>query len=309
MAMLVTGGCGFIGHHFVRAWRRAHPGDPLLVLDALTYAADPTRIEGLADLLVGDIAAPEAVHRAFDRLGRVDQIVHFAAESHVDRSIAAPAPFVHTNVLGTQVLLDVARERGVGRFLHVSTDEVYGSIPAGALAVEEGAPFAPRSPYAASKVGGEALAAAAFHTWGLPTIVARPTNTFGTGQYPEKLLPVLLRAALSGAPLPLYGDGLHERDWLDVHEHVAALLLLLDRAAPGSAWNVAGTGPRTNRSVAEAICRLLGLPHSRIVSVADRPGHDRRYHVSGSKLAALGFQARRPLEEALPELLREAEAA
>lgn len=307
MAMLVTGGCGFIGHHFVHAWRRAHPDDPLVVLDALTYAADPARIEGLADLVVGDIAAPEAVHRAFDRLGRVDRIVHFAAESHVDRSIAAPAPFVHTNVLGTVVLLDVARERGVGRFLHVSTDEVYGSIPPGAPAAEEGAPFAPRSPYAASKVGGEALAAAAFHTWGVPTIVARPTNTFGTGQYPEKLLPVLLRAALSGAPLPLFGDGLHERDWLDVHEHVAALLLLLDRAAPGTAWNVAGTGPRTNRSVAEAICRLLGLPPSRIVSVADRPGHDRRYHVAGSKLAALGFRARRPLEEALPELLREAE--
>jgi dTDP-glucose 4,6-dehydratase len=183
---------------------------------------------------------------------------------------------------------------------------VYGSIAVGSPPATESAPFAARSPYAASKVGGEALVAAAFHTWGLPTLIARPANTFGTGQFPEKLLPVLLRAALEGADLPLYGDGLHERDWLHVHEHVEALLLLLANAAPGTAWNVAGTGPRTNRSVAEAICTALGLPRSRIGSVTDRPGHDRRYHVDGSRLAALGFRARGSIEEALPTLIAEA---
>lgn len=306
MATLVTGGCGFIGHHFVQAWHRSNPNDPMVVLDALTYAAEPTRVHGCAELVVGDIADPTAVHRAFDRLGRVDRLVHFAAESHVDRSIATPAPFVRTNVLGTQVLIDVARIRGVGRFLHVSTDEVYGSIPVGAPPAGEGAPFAPRSPYAASKVGGEALVAAAHHTYGLDTVIARPTNTFGLGQFPEKLLPVLLRAALAGDPLPLYGDGLHERDWLDVGEHVAALQLLIERAPAGSAWNVAGTGPRSNRSVAEAVCVALGLPSSRIGSVADRPGHDRRYHVDASRLAVLGFRASRRIEDALPELIREA---
>ena len=309
MGVLVTGGCGFIGHHFVRAWREAHPGGDLVVLDKLTYAADPDRIEGLAHLVVGDVADAAAVGAAFDRLGRVDAIVHLAAESHVDRSIAEPAPFVRTNVLGTQTLLSVAQARGVGLFLHVSTDEVYGSIAVGSPPAVESSPFAPRSPYSASKVGGEALVAAAFHTYALPTVIARPTNTFGTGQFPEKLLPVLVRAALSGAPLPLYGDGLHERDWLHVSELVSALLLLLDRAEPGTVWNVAGTGPRSNRSVAEAVCAALNLPHSRIGSVADRPGHDRRYHIDGSRLRRLGFSAVRGIEGELPGLIAEARPA
>jgi dTDP-glucose 4,6-dehydratase len=305
MGTLVTGGCGFIGHHFVRAWRAAHPGEALVVLDALTYAADPARVAGLATLIRGDICDPGAVRTAFETLGHVDRLVHFAAETHVDRSIVGPASFVRTNVLGTGVLLDVARERGVGRFLHVSTDEVYGSVPSGAPATPEEAPFAARSPYAASKVGAEALVSAAFHTWGVPTVIARPANTFGTGQYPEKLLPVLIGAALAGRPLPLYGDGLHERDWLAVDEHVEALGLLTN-AAPGSVWNIPGTGPRTNRSVAEAVCAALRLPASRIVSVADRPGHDRRYHADGTRLAALGFRARQSIEEALPDLIAEA---
>lgn len=307
MRVLITGGCGFIGHHLVRHWAARAPGDRLLVLDALTYAADPSRVAGFAPVLVGDVADPAAVRRAFDTLGGVDLVLHLAAESHVDRSLADPAPFVRTNVLGTQVLLDVARERGVGRLVHVSTDEVYGEVLDGA--VGEAAPFRPGSPYAASKAGAEHLVAAAVRSFALPAVVVRPANTFGAGQYPEKLLPVLARAAVTGAPLPLYGDGLQARDWLAVEDLCEALTRIAAAAAPGTAWNVAGTGPRTNRSVAEAVCDAAGVRHARITRVPDRPGHDRRYAMSGAALAALGFTPRLRLEEALPALVAEARAA
>lgn len=309
MRLVVTGGCGFIGHHFVRRWREAHAGDRIVVLDALTYAGDASRIAGLAELVVGDVADPDAVRRAFTLAGDVDFLVHFAAETHVDRSLKAPATFVRTNVLGTQVLLDVVRERGVGRLLHVSTDEVYGSIADDTPPASEEAPFRPGSPYAASKVGADALVTAAFNSFNLPTIVVRPANTFGTGQYPEKLLPVLIRAALRGASLPLYGDGLHVRDWLAVEDHVAALNLLLARAPLGSVWNLPGTGGRTNRSVAEAVCDATGVSRDRIQSVPDRPGHDRRYAMDGARLAALGFSPMITLEGALPTLVAEARGA
>ncbi|GDX78486.1 dTDP-glucose 4,6-dehydratase [Deltaproteobacteria bacterium] len=305
MRVVVTGGCGFIGHHFVRRWREIHSGDRIIVLDALTYAGDASRIAGLAELVVGDVADPEAVRGAFEAAGDVDVLVHFAAETHVDRSLHRPATFVRTNVLGTQVLLDVARERGVGRFLHVSTDEVYGSIAEDAPPAAEESPFRPGSPYAASKVGADALVTAAFNSFNLPTIVVRPANTFGTGQYPEKLLPVLIRAALRGEPLPLYGDGLHVRDWLAVEDHVTALNLLLSAAAPGSVWNLPGTGGRTNRSVAEAVCVATGVSTDRMQSVADRPGHDRRYAMDGSRLAKLGFSATIKVDDALLGLVAE----
>lgn len=305
MRLVVTGGCGFIGHHFVRRWRNEHPTDRIVVLDALTYAGDASRITGFADLVVGDVADPDAVRGAFEMVGDVDVLVHFAAETHVDRSLREPARFVRTNVLGTQVLLDVAQERGVGRFLHVSTDEVYGSIAEDEPPAVETAPFRPGSPYAASKVGADALVTAAFNSFNLPTIVVRPANTFGTGQYPEKLLPVLIRAALRGEPLPLYGDGLHVRDWLAVEDHVSALNLLLRAASPGSVWNLRGAGGRTNRSVAEAVCVATGVSLDRIQSVPDRPGHDRRYAMEGSRLAALGFSAMIKLEDALAGLVAE----
>lgn len=303
MRLVVTGGCGFIGHHFVRAWRAAHSDDRIVVLDALTYAGEATRVAGVADLEVGDIADPMAVRSAFDRAGNVDLLVHFAAETHVDRSLVDPSRFVRTNVLGTQVLLDVACERGVGQFLHISTDEVYGSLAPGAPPAVESAAFRPGSPYAASKVGAEALVTAAHNSFGLPTIVVRPCNTFGVGQYPEKLVPLLVRACLRGQPLPLYGDGLHLRDWLAVDDHVAALNLILRHAPPGSVWNLAGTGERTNRSVAEAVCAATRTSPDRIVSVADRPGHDRRYAMSAAPLAALGFSPKITLEAALAGLV------
>lgn len=303
MRLLVTGGCGFIGHHFVRAWRAAHPDDRIVVLDALTYAGDASRVAGLADLEVGDIADPSAVRRAFDRCGTVDVLVHFAAETHVDRSLLEPSRFVRTNVLGTQVTLDVALERGVGRLLHISTDEVYGSLEPGDPPAVESAAFRPGSPYAASKVGADALVTAAHNSFGLPTIVVRPCNTFGAGQHEEKLIPLLVRACLSGLPLPLYGDGLQHRDWLAVEDHVSALNLILSHASPGSVWNLAGTGERTNVSVAEAVCAATGTSPTRILSVADRPGHDRRYAMNAAPLAALGFSPTITLEDALPALV------
>ncbi len=307
MRVLVTGGCGFIGHHLVKRWTAARPADTLLVLDLLTYAGDASRLPAHAGLVVGDVADPSAVRAAFDRLGGVDMLIHLAAESHVDRSIIDPSRFVRTNVLGTQVLLDVARECGVERFLHISTDEVYGSIGLGAAT--EAAPFRPGSPYAASKAAGDLLVQAAHNTWQLPTVVARPANTFGTGQFPEKLLPVLARAAVGRASLPLYGDGLHQRDWLAVEDLCDALSLLADRAQAGSVWNIPGGGARTNRSVAEAICRVAGVSTTQIASVCDRPGHDRRYAMDGSALRALGFEAKRSLDDALPALLAEAQGS
>ena len=304
MKVLVTGGCGFIGHHLVRAWAAHHPADTVAVLDALTYAADPARIAGLAHLVVGDVADPTAFDRAADALGGIDLVVHLAAESHVDRSLRDPARFVHTNVLGTQVLIDRSRAHGVARFLHVSTDEVYGSIAHGA--VDESAPFRPGSPYAASKAGADHLVAAAVRSFGFPAVVARPANVFGTGQYPEKLLPVLARAAVRGAPLPLYGDGLHQRDWLAVEELCSALLCLAARAPEGSVWNLPGAGARTNLALAEAVLAAAAAPRALVAFVADRPGHDRRYAMTGEAAASLGIQARTPVEVAIPALVDEA---
>lgn len=304
--MLVTGGAGFLGHHLVAAWQRARPADRLLVLDALTYAADARRL-GKTPLVHGSVADPQAVREAFGRLGTVNVVVHLAAETHVDRSIASAPVFVTSNVVGTQVMLDVAREQGVDTFLHVSTDEVYGPVDEGT--VDEEAPFRPSSPYAATKAAAEHLVAAAHRTHGLPTLLARPANCFGTGQFPEKFLPVVCRAAARGKPLPLYGDGLHARDWLWAGDFASALLCLLERGQRGTAYNVPGDGPRPNREVAAAVCALAGRPESAIVSVPDRPGHDRRYAVRGDRLAALGWRRTRRLDDELPALLDEATRA
>ncbi len=304
--MLLTGGAGFLGHHLVRAWRDERPGDHVLVLDTLTYAADAARI-GETALLVGDVADPAAVHAAFDRLGRVDALVHLAAETHVDRSIVSAPVFVRTNVVGTQVLLDVARERGVGTFVHVSTDEVYGSIRSGS--VDESAPFRPSSPYAASKAAGDHLVTAAFLTHRLPTLVVRPANAFGTGQHPEKFLPLFCRAAVRGEPMPLYGDGSHQRDWLWAGDFVSAITCLLDNGERGTAYNVPGGGPVTNRAVAHAICRQAGCPRSLVTPVPDRPGHDRRYAMRGARIRALGWRRTRLLVDELPALVEEARRA
>ena len=303
--VLLTGACGFLGSHVATAWSRQFPADRLVVLDSLTYAGSRDNLAGVPHTFVrGDIADPRAVARAF--ADRIDIVVHLAAETHVDRSIDEPTAFVRTNVLGTQVLLDAARERGAPRFVHISTDEVYGSLGDSDIPTREDGPFRPSSPYAASKVGAEALVAAAHRTYGQDTVIARPANCFGLRQFPEKLIPVLLRAALAGAPLPLYGDGLYRRDWLAATEFADAILLLAERGSAGSAYNIPGSGERTNRDVAEAVCRATRVGSERIVSMRDRPGHDRRYATDGAQIRSLGFAPRLVLEDVLPALVTEA---
>ncbi|MDI3281118.1 MAG: dTDP-glucose 4,6-dehydratase, partial [Bacillota bacterium] len=229
----------------------------------------------------------------------VDVIVNFAAESHVDRSIEEPGVFIRTNVAGTQVLLDAARRYGVPLFVQISTDEVYGSLgPAGAFTEET--PLAPNSPYSASKAGADLLVRAYHHTYGLPAIITRCSNNYGPYQFPEKLIPLMITNALADEPLPVYGDGLHVRDWLYVEDHCRALDLVLEKGRPGEVYNIGGAGERTNLEVVRAILRLLGKPESLIRFVKDRPGHDRRYAMDASKIRReLGWAPRYSFEEGL----------
>jgi dTDP-glucose 4,6-dehydratase len=302
--LLVTGGAGFIGSAFVRGHLRDYPDDTLVVLDKLTYAGNLANLASVADdpwyrFVHGDIADAPLVR---ELVGGVDVIVNFAAETHVDRSILDPGAFIETDVKGTYVLLEAARRAGVALFCQISTDEVYGEVPAGAS--RESDPLAPRSPYAASKAGGELLVRAYHVTYGLPTLITRASNNFGPYQYPEKFLPVLITNALDDRPIPLYGDGRQRRDWLYVEDHCAALELLLARGEPGTAYNIGGGNERENLALAERVLDLLGKPRSLIQSVPDRPGHDRRYAVDTGRLAALGWQPARTFEAALEATVR-----
>ncbi len=302
MALLVTGGCGFIGARFVR-WQREHyPDDPVVVLDALTYAGARDALDGTgADLVVGDVADRAQVERLFAER-RIDAVAHLAAETHVDRSITGPRDFVRTNVDGTANLLELGRAAGVARFLHVSTDEVYGALALDDPAVDEAAPIRPRSPYAASKAAGDHLATAYFHTYGFPTVIARPCNNYGPRQFPEKLIPLMITRALDGEPLPVYGDGRYVRDWLHVDDCCAALDALLRRGRAGEAYNVGASDGRANLDVVRGILRLTGRPESLIRHVTDRPGHDRRYALDAGKLRReLGWAPARRFDEGLAE--------
>jgi len=308
-ALLVTGGAGFIGSNFVHAVRERDPDRRVVVLDKLTYAGNPQNLDGLGvELVKGDVAEPEDVRRAFDAAGRDGAksiaVVHFAAETHVDRSIESGLPFLRTNVVGTQVLLDVARERDARRFLHVSTDEVYGPVPAGVFTAED-APLNPTNPYSASKAASEHLVRAAVNTYGVDAVVTRCSNNYGPYQFPEKLIPLMIANACEDRPLPVYGDGLYERDWIHVRDHCDAVLEVLARGRPGAVYNIAGNSHRTNLDVLHFLLDLLGKPRSLIRHVQDRPGHDRRYAPDGSLLAAeLGWTPRRPFEEAMEETVR-----
>ncbi len=302
--LLVTGGAGFIGGNFVRL-ALADPAVEVLTLDLLTYAG---HLATLADLegeprhrfVHGDIADRELVSRLLAEL-EPDAIVGFAAESHVDRSIDGPAAFIQTNVVGTFNLLDCARGYWAGlpaerrdrfRFLHVSTDEVYGSLGATGYFTEE-TPYAPNSPYSASKAASDHLVRAWHHTFGLPTLTTNCSNNYGPFQYPEKLIPLMIGNALTGRPLPIYGDGGNVRDWLYVEDHCRAILRVLEAGRPGEVYNVGGNSERTNLEVVDALCAVLDdlvpgsshRPHARLKTfVADRPGHDRRYAIDASKL-------------------------
>jgi dTDP-glucose 4,6-dehydratase len=325
---LVTGGAGFIGANFVRA-TLASTGHTVFVLDALTYAGHLESLAGLESggrfrFVRGDVADRQAVEAAY-RDARPDAVVHFAAESHVDRSIDGPRDFVRTNVVGTQEVLEGARlhlatlapvARAAFRFLHVSTDEVYGSLgPAGRFT--EDSPYAPNSPYAASKAAADHLVRAYRETYGLPAIVTNTSNNYGPYQFPEKLIPLVTLNALEGRPLPVYGDGKQVRDWIHVEDHVGGLLAVLDRGRPGERYNLGAHDERTNLEVVEAVCAALerrrppagnealsarGVRAYRdlVTSVPDRPGHDRRYAIDASRARReLGWTARTTFAEGI----------
>jgi dTDP-glucose 4,6-dehydratase len=293
----VTGGAGFIGSAFVRLLLDQIPSCEITNFDALTYAGNSDNLEGLPSerhrFVQGDIADPEKVLEALSQ--GTDILINFAAESHVDRSIASAKEFIRTNVLGTQVLLDCARERGVGRFIQISTDEVMGSLPENekAFFTEESA-FAPNSPYAASKAAAEHLVRAAHHTFGLDTVITRCGNNYGPRQFPEKLLPLAISNALNDEPIPVYGDGRNVRDWIYVEDHCRAILLATEKGKPGAIYNVGARNERRNIDVIESLLDTLGKPRSLIRFVKDRPGHDRRYAIDSSLVEVqLGW---RPLE-------------
>jgi len=300
MRFLVTGGCGFIGSNFIRHVIEARPDWEIVNLDKLTYAGNPAN---LADLrrspryrfIRGDISTPST---AVEAMKDCQAVVHFAAETHVDRSILEPDRFLKTNVLGTMTLMKAALEAGVERFLHVGTDEVYGDVPAPRQS-KESDPLLPNSPYAASKAAADHIARAFHRTYGLPVVVTRCSNNFGPYQYPEKVIPLWITNALEDKPLPLYGDGKQIRDWLYVTDHAKALLFVLERGAPGEIYNIGGTHACTNLDLARSLLSMLGKPHSLIQAVADRPAHDRRYALDCSKLETLGWKPETPFVEAL----------
>jgi dTDP-glucose 4,6-dehydratase len=282
MRVLVTGGAGFIGSHFVR--RLLAAGDEVVVLDKLTYAGNPANLDGLdVHLAVGDIADPDAVSRAGRGCGAV---VNFAAETHVDRSILTPQDFIHTDVVGTQVLLEWARDTGA-RYVQVSTDEVYGDLDGGGRSREDD-PLRPSSPYSASKAGGDLQVLAYVRTYGVDASVTRGANTYGANQYPEKLIPLFVTNALDGHALPVYGDGKQVREWLHAEDHCSAVELVLREGAPGEVYNVGGE-EHENIEVTHRILELTGGDPGLVRHVEDRAGHDRRYALDDAKLRALGW--------------------
>nr|AJD20012.1 dTDP-glucose 4,6-dehydratase [uncultured bacterium] len=300
MRILVTGGAGFIGSHFVRRALSGSRPPEIVVLDKLTYAGNERNLEPVADrvqLIVGDICDPVVTAAA---MRGVDAVVHLAAESHVDRSIAGATEFVRTNVLGTQTLLDAARAAGVTKFVHVSTDEVYGSIDAGSWT--EDRPVAPNSPYAASKAASDLLALAYHRTHRLPVCVTRCSNNYGPYQYPEKVIPLFATNLLQGRTVPLYGDGRHRRDWLHVDDHCRALELVTLRGRPGEIYNIGGGTELSNRELTARLLDAAGADWSQVRHVADRKGHDLRYSVDITKISReLGYAPRIPFDRGLAD--------
>lgn len=304
MKVLITGGAGFIGSSLVRLLLHEETEVEVTNFDKLTYAGNLENLAGVDEepryrFVQGDIADAEAVEWLFE-VG-FDAVLHLAAETHVDRSLEDAAPFLRTNVLGTHTLLEAVRRHGVKRFIHVSTDEVYGSAPEGVV-LDESAPLRPSSPYAASKAGADLLVSSYVRTYGLPAIILRCTNNYGPYQFPEKMLPLMIANALDERPLPVYGDGLQQRDWLHVEDHCRAILLALRRGRIGEVYNVSAGRPRTNLEVIRKVLVLLGKPESLITYVEDRPGHDRRYALdSGKCRRELGWEPRWSFEPGLAE--------
>ncbi len=305
--IFVTGGAGFIGSAFVRLLLEKTDNYNITNFDALTYAGNLDNLEGLDKsrhrFVLGNITDSAAVLAALGE--NTHAIVNFAAESHVDRSIADAAEFLRTNITGTQVLLDAARLKGVNRFIQVSTDEVMGSLPENDSAFfTEESPFAPNSPYAASKAAAEHLVRAARHTFGMDTVVTRCGNNYGPRQFPEKFLPLTLSNALNNELIPVYGDGRNVRDWIYVDDHCRAILLAMENGRPGAVYNIGARNERHNIDVVESLLDLIGKPHSLIRFVKDRPGHDRRYAIDPSLIESeLGWRPRETWESGLQKTL------
>jgi dTDP-glucose 4,6-dehydratase len=298
MTVLVTGGAGFIGSNFVRLLLE-DTEKSVLTLDALTYAGSRANLDGVFDhprheFVEGNIRDRSLVE---DCLGRADSIVNFAAESHVDRSIDSAEPFVSTNVRGTQTLLDAARSADIDRFVQISTDEVYGEIDEGTFTETD--PLDPRNPYAATKAGADLLALSYHTTYDLPVLVTRSSNNFGPRQHEEKLIPKLIDRAARGESLPIYGDGSNVREWTYVRDNCRAIRLVLDEGIPGEIYNVGSGHERTNLAVARAVLDSVGVSEDLIEFVADRPGHDQRYALDTSKMAALGWEPKWTFEAGL----------
>ena len=323
--ILISGGAGFIGSNFVHHWCEQYPGDQVIVLDALTYAgnrANLAGLEGKANLrfVEGDICDRTLIDTLLTEES-VDTVAHFAAESHVDRSILGPGAFVQTNVVGSFTLLEAFRQHWLAagkpetyRFLHVSTDEVYGSLGPEDPAFSETTPYSPNSPYSASKAGSDHLARAYFHTYGMPTLITNCSNNYGPYHFPEKLIPLMCINILLGKPLPVYGDGLNVRDWLYVKDHCEALDTVIQKGVPGETYNVGGNNEVTNIDLVTQLCELMdelapNLPVSPakelITFVTDRPGHDRRYAIDATKISTeLGWSPQVTVAEGLRQTVQ-----
>ena len=305
--LLVTGGAGFIGSNFIHYIVRRYPHYHILNVDALTYAGNLENLRTIERhpnyrFVKADIADRAAMEPLF-REG-LDAVLNFAAESHVDRSIMQPDLFVRTNVLGTQTLLDLAKQYKVGKFVQISTDEVYGALGDTGLFTEE-TPLAPNSPYSASKAGADLLVRAYHETYGLNVNITRCSNNYGPYQFPEKLIPLMIRNAIEDKPLPVYGDGLHVRDWLYVEDHCSAVDLVLHKGVGGEVYNIGGNNERTNIEVVKTILAELGKPESLIRFVKDRPGHDRRYGIDATKIRReLGWKPKYSYETGIQETIR-----
>ena len=304
MKILITGGCGFIGSHFLRYMMKAYPGDSFICLDALTYAGNKNNIADLVNhsrftMAEGNIRDASFVDTLFVTY-KPDVVVHFAAETHVDRSIVGPQVFLETNVIGTGVLLDACLRYGIQRFHHVSTDEVYGTLPLqGGSPFTEQSPLQPTSPYAASKASSDLLVLSYYKTYRLPVTISRCSNNYGTHQYPEKLIPLMIQKALQGESLPVYGDGGNIRDWIYVSDHCRAIDFILQKGTVGEVYNVGASEEIPNIKLVKRILDVLGKPYELITHVPDRLGHDLRYAVDSSKLESLGWKAEYTIEDTL----------
>lgn len=300
MKQMVTGGAGFIGSNYVRHILK-NTDDEVLIYDALTYAGNISTMSDFIEdtrvhFVCADICDPTSLSAV---MKGIDAVVNFAAESHVDRSIDSPEDFISTNCLGTSVLMDAARRFGTEKIIHIGTDEVYGSVEQGSSL--ESDPLEPRSPYSASKAGSDLIALSYFHTYGLPVTVTRCTNNFGAYQYPEKAIPLFITNLLQNKEIPLYGDGLNERDWIHVDDHCAAVYKVLTDGNAGEIYNIGAGNETPNRQLVDMILEIVGHDESMVSYVEDRKGHDRRYSVNTEKIKNLGWQKKHNLEDALYE--------